>query len=98
MMLTHFPFIAFIDPNSSFNSFTVILKLASTPSMSINKSEKQFKIQNQTIKNITKLNKVTTSSQTVNNYKILVSFNNSKKKGILRNIYFINNYSDTRCN
>lgn len=50
MKFTHFPFIAFIDPKSNFNSFTVMLKLASTPSMSINKSEKKIKIQNKTIK------------------------------------------------
>lgn len=34
---------AFIDPSSSFNSFTVILKLASTPSISIKRSEKKHK-------------------------------------------------------
>lgn len=38
-IFTHFPFIAFIDPSSNFNSFTVILKLARTPSISINRSE-----------------------------------------------------------
>lgn len=34
---------AFIEPNNSFSSFTVILKLASTPSMSIKRSENKNK-------------------------------------------------------
>lgn len=34
---------AFIDPSSNFNSFTVILKLASTPSISIKRSENKNK-------------------------------------------------------